>query len=189
MNETVNINPSKELLPLLQETARGNQSAFEQLYKSTSAKMYAVAMRLMRNPESADDVMQEAYVKIWHNASEYLSERGAVLTWMISILRYRAIDKLRKNKRDHLHDNADNHQDQLIDEKQDLLKLMQKACDEKILNGCLEELADKQRQSIALAFYDGLTHEELSQHYGAPLGTVKSWVRRGLILLRRCLEK
>lgn len=189
MNEASTINPQVELLPLLQETARGNQSAFEQLYKSTSAKMYAVAMRLLRHPESADDVMQEAYVKIWHNASEYLSERGAVLTWMISILRYRAIDKLRKNKRDHLHDDTDDHQDQLIDDKEDLLKFMQQAGDAKVLNGCLEELVDTQRQSIALAFYDGLTHEELSQHYGAPLGTVKSWVRRGLILLRRCLER
>ncbi len=177
-----------EMLLLLRESARGNQKAFQYLYSKTSGRMYAVALRIMRRKDLADEVMQEAYVKIWHNASEYLSDRGAVLTWMVSILRYRAIDRLRKLKREIHMEDADNYQDQLIDNSEDPLQYIHQAGESKVLHGCLEELVDKQKQSIALAFFDGLTHEQLSAHLDAPLGTVKSWVRRGLKLLRQCLD-
>ncbi len=177
-----------ELLMLLHQSARGDQSAFHRLYERTSGRLYAVAMRLMRRNDLADEVMQEAYVKIWHNAGEYISDRGAVLTWMVSILRYRAIDRLRKLKRELVSEDIDELQDQIPDHGMEPLQFINAAADAKLLHGCLEELVDKQKHSIALAFFDGLTHEQLSQHLDAPLGTVKSWIRRGLMLLRQCLN-
>lgn len=176
------------LLALLRASANGDQNAFQRLYEQTSSKLYAVALRLMRNNELADEVMQEAYIRIWHNASEYIADRGTVLTWMVSILRYRGIDHLRKIKREAILENADDYQDQLVDEGSDPMLFIDRATEAKLLRGCLEELVDNQKQSIALAFFDGLTHEQLSLHLDAPLGTVKSWIRRGLILLRECLD-
>lgn len=175
------------LQTLLLGCARGDRDCFEELYRATSARMYAVALRLMRRTEWADEVMQEAYVKIWHNASEYISERGSVLTWMTSILRYRAIDQLRRLRRSPLED--DEQVDELAGHDKGPLIFMQQACEKKLLQGCLDELVDNQKNSIALAFFDGLSHEQLSQYCNAPLGTVKSWIRRGLLLLRRCLEE
>lgn len=177
-----------ELYTLLRASAHGDQLAFRRLYERTSGKMYAVAQRIMRSKELADEVMQEAYVRIWHNAADYISDRGSVITWMVSILRYRAIDRLRKIKREGVNENADDYEDKLIDDSEDPMQFIDKASEAKLLKGCLEELADKQKHSIALAFYDGLTHEQLSKTLDAPLGTVKSWIRRGLLLLKQCLN-
>jgi RNA polymerase sigma-70 factor (ECF subfamily) len=179
---------NEELLALLRKSAHGDQIAFQRLYEKTSGRMYAVALRLMRRADLADEVMQEAYVRIWHNASEYVADRGAVLTWMVSIARYRGIDRLRKLKRELVMEDADDYQDKLVDDSMEPLQFIDAAADAKLLHGCLEELVDKQKHSIALAFFDGLTHEQLSLHLDAPLGTVKSWIRRGLILLRQCLD-
>lgn len=181
-------NQNAELLPLLHRSARGDQSAFHRLYELTSGRLYAVALRLMRRTDLADEVMQEAYVRIWHNAGEYISDRGTVSTWMVSILRYRAIDRLRKLKREQIMEDADDYVDQLTDDGMGPLQYIDAAADKKMLHGCLEELVETQKHSIALAFFDGLTHEQLSKHLNAPLGTVKSWIRRGLMLLRQCLD-
>jgi len=155
---------NQTLLDLLHRSARGDQVAFHRLYELTSGKLYAVALRLLRRNDLADDVMQEAYVKIWHNAREYISDRGSVITWMVSILRYRAIDRLRKLKRDLATEDADDYQNLIVDEGMGPLQYINAATDAKLLHGCLEELIDKQKHSIALAFYDGLTHEQLSKH-------------------------
>ena len=178
----------EQLLLLLRQSARGNQAAFHRLYELSSPRLYAVALRIMRQSDLADEVLQETYVKIWYNARDYISERGSVLTWMVSILRYRAIDRLRKMKREIVTDSADDKQESISDDKPGPLELINAAVDAKLLHGCLEDLGDKQKHSIALAFFEGLTHEQLSSKLKAPLGTVKSWIRRGLVALRKCIN-
>jgi RNA polymerase sigma factor (sigma-70 family) len=185
MQDTTKIDVQDELLGLLVESSRGNEKAFEQLYKKTSGRLYGVAFQILPRKDWAEDVVQEAYVRIWHNASEYLAERGSVLTWMITILRYRAIDKLRASRRMPAHEQL---HDEHYEGDTDPFRMIEFSADRQVLRGCLDTLVEKQRQSIALAFYQGFTHEQLSEHYAAPLGTVKSWVRRGLMSLKRCLS-
>lgn len=175
------------MLRYMHQVSRGDQVAFERLYQCTSSRMYAVAMRMLRRHDWADDVLQEAYVRVWHRASDYFSDRGSVMAWMTTILRYRAIDRLRREKKHVLADH-DVFELELEEEGSDPELIMACKSDASLLDNCLGGLRKQQRQCIELAFLDGFTHEELSERLGTPLGTVKSWVRRGLQALRRCME-
>ena len=176
----------QQLDNLLTLTALGDQSAFSQLYQQTSSLLYAIALRILKKNEQAEEALQEAYVKIWHNASEYNSEKGAVLTWMGSIVRYRCLDMLRKVKPV---ESIDEHLQYMILEDDDPGPLEQALMqgDAQALLECIDELKEKQRRSILMAFYEGLTHEQLSRCLSVPLGTVKSWIRRSLEKIKECL--
>ncbi len=168
-------------LQLLGQVAAGDRRAFEQLYASTSAQLYAVSLKILGNKERAEDALQEAFIRIWHNAGEYSPGRGTVLTWMISIVRYRAFDLIRYHKvrgeeaLDAEEVSADNEIQPLSPDQQ------------KQLDFCLKELETQQQQAIHLAFFKGLTHQEVTQHISSPLGTTKSLIRRGMQSLKRCL--
>jgi RNA polymerase sigma-70 factor (ECF subfamily) len=171
----------------LHRTAMGDQVAFEQLYRYTAPQLYAIAVRMLRQGDWADDVMQETYVRIWHNASEYFSDRGSVMGWMTTILRYRAIDRLRREKKHGLADH-DVYEMDVVEEDSDPQLAVACGLDASLLNDCMNALRSEQRQCIESAFLYGYSHEQLSERFAAPLGTVKSWVRRGLQSLRRCME-
>lgn len=174
------------LLPLLSASARGDQKAFRLLYEKTSAHLFGVCVRILRRQEWAEEAMQEAFVKIWHHAGDYHPDKGTVMTWLISIVRYRALDMLRR------HQDTEELDDDLLESIPDLspgpLEMKLYHADLVALNKCIETLQDNQKQSISLAFLHGLTHEQLTTQLNVPLGTVKSWVRRGLQALKRCLE-
>ncbi len=176
----------QQLDDLLARTALGDQSAFDLLYQHTSSLLYAIAFKILKKTEYAEEALQEAYVRIWHNAGEYNSEKGAVLTWMGSIVRYRCLDMLRKVKPE---ESIHGKSEYIIMEDEDPGPLEQAlmAGDARALMDCIESLQEKQRRSILMAFYEGLTHEQLSRYLSVPLGTVKSWVRRGLDKIRECL--
>lgn len=173
------------LLRLLSATAQGNQAAFARLYESTAGRLYAVSLQMLRRKELAEDAVQEAYVRIWHNAGDYQHEKGAVLTWMISIVRYRALDTLRaqKSRREVDSDQAPEHQDSASPERHFYEKR-----DRALIDDCMDRLDGPQRQAIHMAYFNGLTHFEVCAQLAAPLGSVKSWIRRGLERLKRCLE-
>ncbi len=175
-------------LQLLSATALGDRQAFEQLYRETSGKLYAVSLQLLQRKEPAEEALQEAFVRIWHNASEYNQERGSVLSWMISIVRYRALDMLRaaKVRRDHRAREADavEEDDDPAAPEIDLARTRARAK----IDTCMDHLEKPQADAIALAYFRGYTHHEVCHHMASPLGSVKSWIRRGLERLRRCLE-
>lgn len=178
----------QQLLQWLYATAQGNKQAFEQLYQATSGKLFSVSLHLLRRNDWAEDVLQDAYVRIWHNAGDYHAEKGSVMSWMISITRYRALDllKSRRVKAEHL-DISDELPDEMADEVQpgEAIGLVR---DRVKLDDCMQGLTDEHRQSIQLAYFNGLSHQEITEHTGSPLGSVKSWIRRGLTQLKRCLE-
>ena len=124
------------------------------------------------------------FIKIWHNAGDYHTEKGTVMTWMISITRYRALDllKSRKVKAEHI------ELDESWMEALHTGEFADPAADKARLEFCMEGLESDHRQSFYLAFVNGLSHQEITQHTGSALGTVKSWIRRGLTQLKRCLE-
>ncbi|NCP64716.1 MAG: sigma-70 family RNA polymerase sigma factor [Paraglaciecola sp.] len=171
----------EEHLRLLGKVTSGDEQAFAQLYEATSPQLYAICLKMLRRKEWAEDAVQDAYVKIWHNAGEYRGGLGTVLTWMVSIARYRALDMLRfykVRKEEEIEDN-------ILLSDDDVIALS--AEDKKQLNVCLDELEETQKQAIHLAFYCGLSHQEVTHHLDAPLGSTKSMIRRGLQLLKRCL--
>jgi RNA polymerase sigma factor (sigma-70 family) len=171
------------LLELLSATALGDKQAFTNLYNATSSQLFAVSLKMLGRPELAEEALQEAYVKIWHNAAEYQHGKGAVLTWMISIVRYRALDMLRYQKvrkEDQIPEGYEPPESDLqIDTGPEVNKSK--------LDNCMGELGAQQKQAIHLAYYNGLSHHEVVGYLNIPLGSIKSLIRRGLQKLQRCL--
>jgi RNA polymerase sigma-70 factor (ECF subfamily) len=180
----------EQLKSLLAATARRDEAAFARLYEATSAKLFGVALRILRREDWAEEVLQDCYVSIWNNAATYSAALSSPMTWMTSIVRNRCLDWLRRPVLDTVSAAADDEVDPLDqiagDEPGPLARLAASA-DARALAECLGRLEAKQRQVIMLAFFRGLTHSELAAHTREPLGTVKTWIRRGLERLKGCL--
>ncbi len=174
------------LQTLLAATARKDEQAFSKLYSLASANLYAVALRILKKEAAAQDALQEAFVQIWHRAVDFHSDKGSPMAWMATIVRYRALDILRKQKK--LLPAKDVDLQQVDAELGPLAKLLESDMAQ-LLWQCLQELNDKQRNAILLAFYEGLTHDEVAERTTTPLGTIKSWIRRGLQSVKGCLER
>jgi RNA polymerase sigma-70 factor, ECF subfamily len=165
----------RTLAELMSRVALRDHVAFRQLYDLTVCCLLGISVRMLRDRSWAEEVVQEVYVSIWHTAPNYSPHKAQPMTWLMAVARNKALDALRSSRADRAHcvrpterdDDADTHH----------------------LRFCLQCLEPPQRQAIALAFYNGLTHAELALHMNQPLGTVKAWVRRGLDRIKRCLEK
>lgn len=190
---------SRELAALLSRVALGDRAAFALLYERTSAHLFAVLLRVQRDRALAEDLLQEVYVSVWRAAGGFDHARSQPLTWLTSIARNRAIDSLRRaQSQPHLlsttrdaddDDDSPDAVERAAAESPGPLELLDRACDERQLNRCMDGLSAPQRQSLALAFYDGLSHAEVAEHLRQPLGTVKSWLRRALQSLKQCLDQ
>ncbi len=177
--------PYAELLLLC---AQGDQQAFARLYQRTSARLYAVCLRLLRSRQLAEEALQDGYLKIWRNAASFDPGRATAMTWMTTVVRNRCLDLLRQRRArpqevDMEYEGLDFAADGLSPSEVAGLSL-----DARRVMECLEALQDKQRRSILMAYYYGQTHEEIARQLSSPLGTVKAWVRRGIERLRKCLE-
>jgi RNA polymerase sigma-70 factor, ECF subfamily len=176
---------AREHLELIKGVVRRDRAAFAALYNRTAPQLLGIALRILRQREEAEDVMQETFVAVWDRASAFDPEKGSVMTWLVTILRHRAID--RRRRRAHLEDRAGS--------EEDLLALTAAAGDDAdrgaslaALQKCLGELEAQPRRTVLLAYAYGYTHEELAERLATPIGTVKSWVRRSLERLKRCLD-
>ncbi len=177
-----------ELERLLVLCAEGDESAFSMLYQRTSAHLYAVLLRILKIDSIAEEALQETYVKIWNNAHSYKKALGAPITWMNSVARYHALDLLRRRQtREDLESEyvPDYPAPEFI--SQHLLD--DQLASREILTVCLDRLDDGARSCIVKAYCEGYSQEELSQQNKAPLGTVKSWIRRGLLALKECIDE
>jgi RNA polymerase sigma-70 factor (ECF subfamily) len=136
-------------------------------------------------------MLQDAFTRIWHRADSYRPEAGQPMTWLTSVVRNRALDVLRTEtlRRTEPLDEDDEAPAALPDESPGPLALLEQAADALQMRGCLEAIDGPQRQCLALAYYHGLSHSELAEHLGSPIGSVKVWLRRGIDRLRRCMER
>jgi RNA polymerase sigma-70 factor (ECF subfamily) len=179
---------SARMAELLARVALSDQQAFAELYRQTSSHLHAVALRILRESGAAEEVLQESYVNIWHHAGSYVAAKSQPLTWLTSIVRNRCLDQMRRREIDTVTIDDEEQGMMLADDRPSLEDMLLSSADALAVKGCVERLEAGQKQAIALAFYQGLSHSELARHLGQPLGTVKSWVRRGLERLKACLD-
>ncbi len=187
---------SQRLAEALARTALGDRAAFRHVYDQTRAHLFGVILRIQTDRSRAEDVLQEVYVNVWRAASGFDAAKAQPLTWLTAIARNRAIDSLRRIQAapatvslspDDDDEDAPMHDIASTDDEP--LQLLQRAGQARAVAGCIGELAAPQQQSLALAFYQGLSHAEVAEQMAQPLGTVKSWVRRALIALKDCLDR
>jgi RNA polymerase sigma-70 factor (ECF subfamily) len=176
---------------LLHAVALGDRKALRGLYDLTATKLFGLALRITGRRDWAEDVVQESFVSIWHHAGDYRPHLAAPMTWMTAIVRNRALDCLRRAAAARVSQTVELAEDLgewLADEAAGPAELADASQQARALNRCLQRLEQPQRQAIMLAYLQDLSHAELAVRLHAPLGTVKSWIRRGLERLRSCME-
>lgn len=176
----------ERLVAALVATGAEDRQAFRTLYQLTSAKLFGICLRICADRGSAEDVLSDVYMTVWKRAGAFEPGRASPISWLATIARNRAIDWRRASGRqtpaamseiDDLADGSVSAEERmLLDEREASLHL------------CLDQLEDRQRDAIRTAFFNGLTYAELAEQRSVPLGTMKSWVRRGLIRLKECLS-
>ncbi|QGS31035.1 sigma-70 family RNA polymerase sigma factor [Cupriavidus metallidurans] len=176
---------------MLGRVALGDRLALRALYDQVVPKLFGLALRITRRRDWAEDVVQESFVSIWHHAADYRPQVAAPMTWMTTIVRNRALDCLRRAHVARLASATsleDTPEADLEDEHDGPVELAQASEQARALNRCLQRLDGQQREAVVLAYLQDLSHAELAARLRVPLGTIKSWIRRGLEKLRACLE-
>lgn len=177
----------------LGRVALRDDEAFSALYEATSSHLLGVAMLVMKRRERAEEVLQESFVNVWNSAAQYAQTDASPMSWMISIVRHKALDHLRAGRNHDAQasidadDGAAAHS-VVADGSTDPLALLAAASTRLNVRACMDGLDAPLRQSLALAYYEGLSHSDVSRRLRAPLGTVKGWLRRGVDQLRDCLD-
>lgn len=190
--------PTTDLALLLARTGLGDRVAFAALYQASSAQLFGVILRITRDRDQAEDILQELYVNVWRSAGGFDAARAQPMTWLTSIARNAAIDSLRRAKarvqtvssqRTGPDGDEVDITDAVASDDAGPLQLLQDAADRRAVTHCIDRLSAEQQQCVALAYYQGLSHSEVADHLAQPLGTVKSWLRRALLALKDCLAR
>jgi RNA polymerase sigma-70 factor (ECF subfamily) len=169
---------------LLELCGAGDRAAFRSLYDVEAPRLYGLALRITRQPALAADAVHDALLQVWQNAARFDHSRGSAEAWLTSMVRYRALDIVRRRVRE----TTDASVPERVDTELDPFERLLTMTEGQALHRCLQTLEERQRRAIVLAFVEGLSHTELADRLAVPLGTVKSWIRRGLLALKICLE-
>jgi RNA polymerase sigma-70 factor (ECF subfamily) len=177
---------SAQLRELIGDVARRDRAAFAALYDATAAQLFGVALRILQRRELAEEALQESFVAVWERAGDYSPVRGAPMAWLVTIVRHRAIDQLRRSG-----SRAEDHsvsEEALLGIAAGAGSSADRGAELGALQRCLDEIEAQPRRAVLLAYAYGLTYQEIAARLSAPIGTVKSWVRRSLERLKRCLD-
>ena len=175
-----------EIENMIAKCAMGDRTAFEALYNATSGKLFAVCVRVLTKRDAAEDAMQDAYVKIWKNAGRYQVTGHSPMTWLITIARNTAIDRLRTQRGD---TDVAIFEDVLAAPDLTPEQSAIASSEAQRVGQCLDTLPDDRRAAITGAYLDGRSYADLAERAGVPLNTMRTWLRRGLIALRECLTQ
>lgn len=166
--------------------AQGDRAALQSLYREEAGRMIAVAQRIVRRRELAEEVVQEAFLQIWRKAATFDPELGSARSWVYTIVRNRALNVIRDGSREDLLD--DDQLEAISEQLRVSSDVVEKLARESQLRRCLEALDEPKRNSVLLSYVGGYSHGEIAGHLGVPVGTAKSWVRRGLMALTDCMS-
>jgi len=170
---------------LLSQVGLGNRPAFGKLYDLTSAKLFGVCLRLLRDRAESEDAVQEVYIKIWHNAAKFQQAEASPMAWLIAIARNHAIDRLRGRRAPALDlDQAYDVADDGPGPEASVMAVEVKAK----MDLCIEKLPQDHAEAVRAAYVEGYSYLELATRYGLPLNTLRTWLRRSLLSLKACLE-
>lgn len=175
-----------ELNDLLMQTGRGDQQAFAALYQRTSSKLFGVCLRMLRERAEAEEVLQETYITVWRRAASFDAGKASAITWLVTLARNKAIDRLRQHREEQL---APLQLDETADSQPTPATSAETSQEHQRLQRCLDALEPLQRSAVREAFFSGATYNQLAVRSKVPLGTMKSWIRRSLLQLRTCLER
>lgn len=183
----------EELASLIERIANRDRQAFEAIYQLTSRKMFSVALRIVRDPGLAQDVLQDAYIRLWRYAHTFNSKLSAPETWLHQVVRNRALDVIAQQNYTINTIPIERFSDQEEDSNEQVLVARSANSEEKetcrVMQACIERLEGKYRQVLTLAYTHGMSHVEIAEHLDVPLGTVKTWARRGLIELKMAYDE
>ncbi|MGH8132908.1 MAG: sigma-70 family RNA polymerase sigma factor [Steroidobacteraceae bacterium] len=186
-NATSAFSEPASLETLLSQVALGNRGAFEALYRDTSSRLFGICLRVLSERAEAEEVLQEVFTTVWRKASQFNAARASAMSWLGMMARNRAIDRLRSMPAHTARATLDVALD-VEDPGASPAQQAETLTDRELLEHCLQQLEPRRRSLIRQAFFDGSTYEELAARVQAPLGSIKSWIRRGLLQLRACLE-
>lgn len=189
---TDNTNSDALLIALLERIAQQDDAALKVLYRQVAPKLYGLALRVVTHRDWAEDVLQEAFLSIWRSAPDYRASLSPPMAWMGLIVRSRGLDMLRRRTADRSHvtqELDDTLADTLASDNPTPMDTAQASEQAWALHQCLGKLDHKQREVVSLAYVRDLSHGELAQQLSLPLGTVKTWIRRGLDQLRLCMAR
>lgn len=173
-----------DLARLIEAVAGGDRAALRALYDATAPKLLGIIVRILRDRSAAEDALQEVFVRVWQRAGSYEPRAGAPLAWLVAIARHRAIDLLREEKATRLTPVEEGWLERLADTRDGEVDLARRDA----LAHCLDTVDAAQRDCLLLAYCEGWSREELAARYDRPVNTIKTWLRRGLLSLRGCLE-
>lgn len=183
--------PPEQLERLLARISLRDKEALHQLYIDTSAKLFAFALRILGKTELAEEALQETYISIWHSAASYQPHMAAPMTWMATIARNKAHDIHRRSRPEEV--DAELFETDIMNAVDENgagpLDLLQARREAHALARCMARLEKLHRQAIGMAFYHDMSHSEVAQQLSLPIGTVKTWIRRGMDKLKGCLSK
>lgn len=191
-NARMSAQPDDLLIELIDRVARRDEAALKALYDLTSSKLYGLSMRVVGKSEWAEDALQETFLQIWRSAGDYRATLSPPMAWLGLIVRSRSLDGLRRRsaERSHLTDDIDDAMADTMEgdspNPMDTTLASQQAW---ALHQCLGQLENRQREVVSLAYLRDLSHSELAEQLSLPLGTVKTWIRRGLDQLRTCMAR
>ncbi|MEC5409385.1 sigma-70 family RNA polymerase sigma factor [Paraburkholderia sp. MPAMCS5] len=171
---------------ILRLVARGDQRAFADFYRLTASRVFAVIVRMLHDRAEAEDVLQEVYTNAWHRAGSFDPARGNAMTWLITLARNRAIDRLRQHREEPL---DEERAAEIRDDAPTPAEAAERSEERRRLERCLDALDPQQVGAVREAFFTGATYGELAERLRVPLGTMKSWIRRSLMQLKTCLER
>ncbi len=169
----------------LEACARGDSAALRSLHERESRWLLGVAQRILRDRDLAHDVLQDAFLQVWQKAGSYQRALGSARGWVYTVVRHRALDEARRAGRE---TSAGDDIEALADAASVQDSHGSTQVDAQALERCLERLEPSRRECIVHAFVEGYTHEQIAKLLGLPVGTVKSWIRRGLLVLKECLS-
>ena len=175
--------PGGDLAELLKRSGRADETAFAELYDAMAARAYGLAVRVVRNPSQAEEVTQEAFLEIWRTASRFDRDRGSAVSWMLTIVHRKAVDRVRSAEASTRRDTA-YHQGSQGTEHDSTAEAAQASLEARRVRQALGSLTEVQREALELAYFKGYTHTEVATMLDLPVGTAKTRIRDGLIRLR-----